>query len=63
MKIYVKPEVETIALRIEERISSCAEGRLVSLMDDIFSATCFVPGPTENVWSADCYRITNAECS
>ena len=61
MKSYIKPEMETIALRIEERISFCAEERLVSQADDYLS--CFEAQLSENIWTDDCYRITNTDCS
>lgn len=60
MKKYAKPEMEVIKLRVEERIASCEPFRLISESDWTID-TCMVAQPIDNVWTADCYDIS--DCS
>ena len=60
MKKYVKPEIEIIKLRIEERIASCANDRLKSEFN-WFDPECNKALPIENFWTSDCYDLS--DCS
>lgn len=59
MKKYIKPEMEVIKLRVEERIAVVCSGEQFISENDMTDLECFVALPGDNL--GECYDLT--DCS